>query len=72
MVHCIIVGCSSNSRKDTAIGFFRLPSVVDKEGEEAEELSRERETRKVDFGDKSRRYTMEECAEERKSLWKAF
>ena len=42
MVHCIIVGCSSNSRKDTAIGFFRLPSIVDKEGEEAEELSRER------------------------------
>ena len=42
MVHCIIVACSSNSRKDTSIGFFRLPSIVDKQGEEAEELSRER------------------------------
>lgn len=70
MVHCIVVGCSRNSRKDTAIGFFRLPSIVDKQGEQAEELRRE--TRKVDFGDKSRRYTMEECAEQRKSLWKAF
>ena len=26
----------------------------------------------MDFGDKLRRYTVEECAEERKSLWKAF
>ena len=42
MVHCIIVDCSSNSRKDLAIGFFRLPSIFDKQGEEAEELSRER------------------------------
>ena len=42
MVHCIIGDCSSNSRKDMAIGFFRIPSVVDKHGEEAEELSRER------------------------------
>ena len=50
MVRCIIVGCSSITRKDTAIGFFRLPSIVDKQGEEAEQLSRE--TRKVDFGDK--------------------
>ena len=45
MVHCIIVGCSSNSRKDTAIGFFRIPFIVDKQGEEAEELSRERRER---------------------------
>ena len=45
MVHCIIVGCSSNSRKDTAIGFFRIPSIVNKQGEEAEELSRERRER---------------------------
>ncbi|XP_068713323.1 uncharacterized protein [Montipora foliosa] len=45
MVHCIIVDCSSNSRKDTAIGFFRIPSIVDKQGEEAEELSRERRER---------------------------
>ena len=42
MVHCIIVDCSSNSRKDTAIGFFRIPSIVHKQGEEAEEISRER------------------------------
>ena len=42
MVHCIIGDCSSNSRKDMAIGFSRIPSVVDKQGEEAEELSRER------------------------------
>ena len=42
MVHCIIVGCSSNSRKDTTKGFFTLPFIVDKQGEEAEELSRER------------------------------
>ena len=42
IVHCIFVGCSSNNRKDTTIGFFRIPSIVDKQGEEAEELSRER------------------------------
>lgn len=42
MVHCIIGDCSSNSRKYMAIGFFRIPCVVDKQGEEAEELSRER------------------------------
>lgn len=45
MDHCIIVDCSSNSRKDTAIGFFKIPSIVDKQGEEAEELSRERRER---------------------------
>ena len=42
IVHCIFVGCSSNNRKDTTIGFFRIPSIVDKQGEEAEELRRER------------------------------
>ena len=40
MDHCIIVDCSSNSRKDTAIGFFKIPSIVDKQGEEAEERER--------------------------------
>ena len=45
MDHSIIVDCSSNSRKDTAIGFFKIPSIVDKQGEEAEELSRERRER---------------------------
>ena len=45
MDHCIIVDCSSNSRKDTAIGFFKIPSIVDKQGDEAEELSRERRER---------------------------
>jgi len=39
MVHCISVGCSSDSRKDMAIGFFSMPAIVDKQGEEAEELS---------------------------------
>ena len=42
MVHLIIVGWSSNGKKGTSIGFFRLPSIVDKQGEEAEKLSRER------------------------------
>ena len=44
IVHRIIVDCSSNSGKDTAKRFFRIPSIVDKQGE-AEELSRERRER---------------------------
>lgn len=69
MVHCIIVDCSSNSRKDTAIGFFRIPSIVHKQGEEAEEISRERREKWILA---ISRCSMEECSEERKSLWKAF
>ena len=46
MVHCIIVGCSNNSRKNKDLGFFRIPSSVNRGGEEeAEELCRERRER---------------------------
>ena len=45
MVHCIIFGCSSNSGKEKGIGYYRIPKFVTREGEQAEELRRERRER---------------------------
>ena len=42
MVLCMIFGCASKSGRDKGFYFARLPSVVTNQGEEAQELSRER------------------------------
>lgn len=42
MVHCIVFNCSSNSARNKGVGFYRVPALVTKEGEEAEKLSKER------------------------------
>ena len=45
MVHYIVFGCSSNSSKEKGIGFYRIPKVVCREGEQAEGFSRDRRER---------------------------
>lgn len=45
MVLCLIVDCASKSGQDINISFSRVPSVITKEGKEAEELSKERRSR---------------------------
>ena len=42
MVLCMISGCGSKSGGDKGLYFARLPSVVTNQGEEAQELSKER------------------------------
>ena len=45
MVLCIVVGCGNKSVKQNSVGFFRIPSVIKNQGEEQEELTRERRNR---------------------------
>lgn len=45
MDHCIVFGCSKHSGKDKGLNFYRIPAVVTREGEEEEELSKERRER---------------------------
>ena len=45
MVLCMIVGCGSKSGQDKGLYFARVPSVVTNQGEEAQELSKERRLR---------------------------
>jgi len=45
MVLCIVVGCSTKSGKHKDINCFRVPAVISNQGEETEELSRERRNR---------------------------
>ena len=40
--YCSIVGCSNNSGNTDQIGFFRVPSVLTREGIETEELTKKR------------------------------
>ena len=47
MVLCMIVGCGSKSGRDKGLYFARVPSVVTNQGEEAQELSKERRSRWV-------------------------
>ena len=42
MPMCLILGCSYRSGRNEGIGMFRLPAIAVNQGEEAEELSRER------------------------------
>ena len=42
MVLCMIVGCGNKSGRDKGLYFARVPSVVTNQGEEAQELSKER------------------------------
>ena len=44
MVLCLFVDCHARSGRDTDISFFRVPSIDTNHGEEAEELSIERQT----------------------------
>ncbi|XP_020917574.1 uncharacterized protein LOC110254867 [Exaiptasia diaphana] len=44
MVHCIVFGCTSKSGK-TRVSFHTIPKVVSNQGEEHEELTRERRRR---------------------------
>ena len=45
MVLCMIVGCGSTSGRDKGLYFAGVPSVVTNQGEEAQELSKERRSR---------------------------
>ena len=45
MVLCMIFGCASKSGRDKGFYLARLPSVVTNQGEEAQELSKERRSR---------------------------
>ncbi|XP_068755908.1 uncharacterized protein [Montipora capricornis] len=45
MVLCMIVGCGSKSGRDKGLYFARVPSVLANQGEEAQELSKERRSR---------------------------
>lgn len=45
MDHCIVFGCSKHSGKDKGLNFYRISAVVTREGEQAEELSKERRER---------------------------
>ena len=45
MVFCMIVDCGSKSNRDKGINFARVPSIITNQGEQAEELSRERRSR---------------------------
>ena len=42
MPMCLILGCSYRSGRNKGIGMFRVPAIAVNQGEEAEELSRER------------------------------
>ncbi|XP_048587471.1 uncharacterized protein LOC125570212 [Nematostella vectensis] len=44
MVHCIVVGCASKSGK-SRVSFHTIPKIVSNQGEEHEELTRERRRR---------------------------
>ena len=41
MVFCLIVGCASKSTREKDLKFFQVPSLVTKQGEEAEKLLKE-------------------------------
>ncbi|XP_068691130.1 uncharacterized protein [Montipora foliosa] len=45
MVLCTIVDCGSKTGQDKGLNFARVPSVVTNQGEEAQELSKERRSR---------------------------
>ena len=45
MVLCLMFGCSSRTRRDKEVRFFRVPSVVTNQGEQQEELTAERRMR---------------------------
>ncbi|XP_031562632.1 uncharacterized protein LOC116298355 [Actinia tenebrosa] len=45
MVLCLFVDCNAKSGRDKGISFFRVPTVIKNQGEEAEELSIERRTK---------------------------
>lgn len=45
MVLCMIVGCGSKSGRDKGVYFARVPSIVTNQGDEAENLSKERRSR---------------------------
>ena len=45
-IYCCIHGCTNNGRKkdkETPVRYFRIPAVITREGEETEELTRERQ-----------------------------
>jgi len=42
MVLCVVVGCSSKSRKHKGLGFFRIPKIITNQVEEQEELTARR------------------------------
>ena len=44
MVLCLFVDCHSRSGRDKDVSFFRVPSIITNQGEEAEERSIERQT----------------------------
>ena len=44
MVHCIVVGCGSKSGKHN-VSFHSVPKIVFNQGQQHEELTRERRTR---------------------------
>ena len=45
MVLCIVVGCGSKSERHKGIGFFRIPSVINTQGQEFEDITTERRER---------------------------
>ena len=55
MVLCIIPGCGVKSGKKEGISLFRIPIVVDKNGESYKQLTEERRNAWI-FTDKPRRH----------------
>lgn len=45
MVLCLIFGCGTKSGHDKGVSFYRVPTVVTNQGEQAEVLSKERRMR---------------------------
>ena len=59
MVLCIIPGCRVKSGNKEGISLFRIPIVVDKNGESYKQLTEDRQNACMDFTDKLRRHEME-------------
>ena len=58
MVFCIIPSCEVKSGNKEGISLFRIPIIVDKNGESYRQLTR-RSPKRVDFTDKPRRHEIE-------------
>ena len=47
MVLCVVVGCSSKSRKHKGFKLFRIPKVITNQGEEQEKLTTRRRNERI-------------------------